>query len=143
MHRFVVLIGFCIVSAGCNGDAAQQPDGKDTLAVYEVILREEIKNHVKGPIYVSVDFNDPAPELLAKLAKQWPDVLPQSKRPKERQKRGTFINVHVEQLKWIDANTAELKGGFANGMDGRGSRYRVERKNGAWGIVKTVVEVES
>lgn len=118
MRLFLLLAGSLLVIAGCNGvDGAN--DKKDPLPVYEVVLRHELKQAVKGPIYVSVDFKDPAPELLAKLAKQWPDVRPQSKRPKNLPKAGTFTNVNVEELKWIDANTAELKGGFSNGMDGQ------------------------
>jgi hypothetical protein len=44
------------------------------------------------------------------------------------------------EVKWVDRDTAEVEGGFSNGMDGRANRYRLARKNGRW-IVEKVERV--
>ena len=135
MRQLIVLAGFCIISAGCNGE----PDSKEAVHVYEAVLKEELKGSKKGEgFYVFIDGVDPEPELLKQFQKQWPELQPGSKKD-----RGQGIGVSVDGLKWIDRNTADLRGGFSNGKDGRGSRYRVVRKNGAWLVESAKVEVLS
>jgi hypothetical protein len=140
MRHLIVLATFCILCAGCNGDGNNDPKVvRDPVPVYEAVLKEELKATKKGEgFYVFVDGKDPAPDLLNKFQKQWPDLQPGSKAPK-----GKANHVSIDGLKWIDANTAELRGGFSNGMDGRGSRYRVITKNTEWVIESVVLEVQS
>jgi hypothetical protein len=130
MYRFTGLIAICFASAGCTGAPVQE-----TTPVYEAVLRHELKEaaHVKD-IYVTIDGKDPSPETLKRLQEQCPGAQPGSQAP-----QGNATHVGVRELKWIDRNTAELRGGFSNGMDGRGSHYHVIKKNGQWVVDRAVV----
>src|SRR5712692_1709994 len=125
MKRLIVLVGLGLVGAGCNGAPVRGPDEpKEPAAVYEVVLRHELKGANNGAgCYLFIDGKDPAPELLDRLLKQWPELQAGSKRPK-----GKATSVSLEELKWIDRNTAEVRGGFSNGIDGHHKRYRVIRR---------------
>ena len=103
--------------------------------VYETVLKVELKDAKKGEgFFVFIDGKDPSPQLLKQLHKTWPELRPGSKVP-----QGKANRVNLDELKWIDRNSAEVLGGFSNGMDGHGKRYRLTRKNGVWSIesVKT------
>jgi hypothetical protein len=131
MRRF---IGLVAIGLACTDSTVQ-----DTTPVYEAVLRHELKGaaHVKD-IYVTIEGNDPSPETLKRLQEPCPGVQPRSRAPK-----GNATHMGVRELKWIDRNTAEVRGGFSNGIDGRGSRYQVIKKNGQWVVDKEVVEVIS
>jgi hypothetical protein len=138
MRRSPLLFGLLIFTAGCNGNG-NEGDPKDAPLVFEAVLKTELSGTKKGDgWYVFVDGVDPAPDALVLFQKNWAELQPGSKAPKGKANR-----VSISELKWIDRDTAELRGGFSNGMDGRGSRYRVVRKKGAWVVENAVVEVQS
>jgi hypothetical protein len=138
MRHLVVLVALLALLAGCNGNDDPK-DAKDAGPVYEAVLKVELKNSKKGEGWsVFIDGKDPEPEMLKRFQKQWPELQPGSKAPKGRADR-----VSLSELKWIDRSTAELRGGFSNGIDGRGSLYRVVRKKDAWVVESSKVEVES
>ena len=85
-----------------------------------------------------VDGKEPSPELLKHFQNQFPDLQPGSKVP-----QGKATRISLEELKWIDRNTAELRGGFSNGMDGRDRRYRLTRKKAEWTVQSVVLEAQS
>ncbi|MFO0969585.1 MAG: hypothetical protein U0793_28840 [Gemmataceae bacterium] len=127
-----------LFAAGCSG--ADDAKDKDPAAIYEAVLLEELKGAGKGEaFYVFVDGVDPAPDLLKRLKMRWPDLEPGSKAPV----RGKANRVSFHSLKWLTGAVAELAAGVSNGMDGRGSRYRVIRKGDAWHIESAKVEFES
>src|SRR5580765_3997166 len=136
MRKFICLAGLCFLMAGCNGNGNDvvvgPPDDpkRDPTPVYEVVFRHELKAAKTGAgHFLYVDGKDPSPELMKRLQKDLPDLLPGSKAPKrEGGPKARRVGVSVDELKWIDSNTAELMGGQSNGMDGHGSRYRVVRK---------------
>ena len=140
MRHIIMLIGFCIVGIGCNGATVPPPEeAKDPTSVYETVLREYLKDAKGEGCYLSVDGKDPAPELLKQLNKHWPELQAASKAPAVGKKNG----VSVSDLNWLDRDTAQVRGGFSNGMDGHGARYRVVRKNGVWSIAGRDNEVMS
>ena len=138
MRRYLIVAGFCILAAGCEGNGNGQPkDGRDAPGVFEVVLKAELKEAKKGEgHYLFVDGKDPAPEMMKRFNKLWPDLQAGSKVPKE----GKAMRISIGELEWIDSNTAEVRGGFSNGMDGRGSKYRVIRSKDGWTIDKVTVE---
>jgi hypothetical protein len=136
MRHLIVAAGLCLMFSGCGAGTGAP---RDAGAVYEAVLKVELKDAKQAAgSYVFVDGKDPSPELLQRFQKQWPELRPGSKAV-----RGKATSVSVGELKWLDDNTAELRGGFSDGRNGRGSRYRVVRKDGAWVVEKAVVEVQS
>jgi hypothetical protein len=134
MRRFILLAGL-VVCAGCGGEG----DAKDEAAVFEAVIKAELKGTKDGDgYYVFVNGVDPEAELLKKLQKQFRELQPGSKAPQHQGNR-----VSVSELKWINRNTAELRGGFSNGKDGRGSEYRVGRQNNEWVVISSKVTVQS
>ena len=131
MRHVLLMVGLCGVVVGCMGDAPPQAgDAKDPAPVYEVVIREELKAFPKGAgCYLFIDGKDPAPDFLKQMQKHWPELQPGSKVPK-----GKAHSVGLQDLKWIDRNTAEVEGGFSNGIDGHYKLYRVVRKDAAWTI---------
>jgi hypothetical protein len=140
MRSLIVSVTTCVIIAGCNADPEQGPkDAKETSLVYEAVLKAELKDAKKGEgFYVFVEGKDPEPELFKRFQKQWPELQPGSKAPKGKANR-----VALDEVKWIDRNTAEVIGGMSNGMDGHGNRYRLIRKNGAWTIDSIKLEFQS
>jgi hypothetical protein len=138
MRPFLLLTALGVLSAGCNGNGGAGAPG-DPDPVYEAVLKEELKGANKGEgFYVFVDGKDPAPELLKRLQKQWPELQPGSKAPK-----GKANCIGVDSLKWINRDAAELHGGGSNGFDGRSSLYRVVHKDGAWVVESVKLEAIS
>jgi hypothetical protein len=143
MRRFYVIVGFCIFIAGCAGGAPDEHEDmekdKDMVAVFEAVLRQEVgeQKHVAN-VYLSIDGKDPSKAMLEKFVKKFPTLQPRSKAP-----QGNATQVSLSDLKWIDRNTAEVNGGFSNGMDGRHSLYRVVRKQGEWIVEKAEIKAIS
>ncbi|MBI1832602.1 MAG: hypothetical protein HYR84_14265 [Planctomycetes bacterium] len=141
MKRAIGCFALLLCGVGCNGVA--DVGGNDAAPVYDIVFRAELKDAKNGAAhFLSVDYKDPAPELMAKLKKTWPELQPWSKKPAEKAKeRSTHVAAH--DLKWIDRHTAEVQGGFSNGMDGRVNLYRVVNKNGDWVIESVKVIAQS
>jgi hypothetical protein len=101
MRRFIALSMIGLVYTGC-ADAPVQ----DVTPVYEAVLLHELKDaaHVKD-IYVAIEGKDPSPETIKRLQEQCPAVQPSSKAP-----QGKATHVGVSKLKWINRNTAEVRG---------------------------------
>jgi hypothetical protein len=150
MRRFIVLAVFCVIVAGCKqppdgkpGDVKVQKQGDEAkelpAPVYEAVLRDNLKPPSKGEgSYLFVDGKDPAPELLKRLHKHWPELKPGSQVP-----NGTADRLSLTELKWIDATTAELRCGRSNGKDGVGKIYHLKKKDGEWMVDKAVVDAVS
>ena len=76
--------------------------------------------------------------MLDRFVKKFPAIQPSSKAP-----QGKSTHVGLSDLKWIDSNTAEVNGGFSNGMDGRHSLYRIVRRQGEWVVEKSEIKAIS
>lgn len=136
-------------SLGCSqsmpsaaGRAATDRDAEAT-AVYEAVLRHQVQRwrvaqRPDAVCYVWIDGKDPSPAFLEQLGGDRPALAAGSQAPK-----GKGLHLHVEELKWLDDDTAELKGGFSDGKDGSQNRYRVVRRDGHWVVDKDVVEAMS
>lgn len=136
MRRFVIIMSLCVAAAGC---ADGPPGSEDELAVYEAVLRQEVGEQKQGTdVFLSIDGKDPSKEAFDRFVKKFPALQPASKAPK-----GKATHVGLSELKWINSNTAEVDGGFSNGMDGRQCTYRVVRKKGVWVVEQTVVKAIS
>ncbi|MBM3997802.1 MAG: hypothetical protein FJ303_27210 [Planctomycetes bacterium] len=143
MKRLILPFVLCLGTVGCDAAADGNDKGKNAEAVYEIVFRAELKEAKDGAAhFLSVDNKDIGPELLAKLKKTWPALQPWSKRPEPKGK-DRVVHIGVHDLKWIDRNTAEVRGGFSNGIDGRISGYRIIQRNGAWVIESVKVVAQS
>jgi hypothetical protein len=140
MRLFLLPAFCCLLGVGCNGHGKNDSgDPSDAVAVYGAVLQEELKGTKKGEgFYVFVDGKDPEPELLQRFQKQWPELQAGSKAP-----QGKANRVSMHSLKWFNRDTADVLGGSSNGIDGRQSRYRVVRKNGAWVVESARLEAQS
>jgi hypothetical protein len=76
--------------------------------------------------------------LLKRLHKHWPELKPGSQVSK-----GMADRLSLTDLKWIDANNAEVRCGRSNGMDGVGKIYHLKKKDGEWTVDKAVVDAVS
>jgi hypothetical protein len=134
MRRLPLIAGLCLITAGCGAGSPE-----DEVAVYEAVLRKEVgeQRHV-ADVFLHIDGQDPSKEMLDRFVKKFPAIQPGSKAPK-----GKATHVSLSELKWINSSTAEVKGGFSNGLDGRHSLYRVVRKKGEWVVEKAEVKAIS
>jgi hypothetical protein len=138
----LILMAWC---CGCSSPPEPVPPDRDAQAldVYEAVFRHQLQKYAPGrpartTFYLFIDSHDPSPEFLQRFARQKPPVKKGS-----RSQPGKGVNLHVENLHWLDEHTALVKGGHADGKDGSGNRYRVERRAGKWVVVEDVVEVMS
>lgn len=135
MRRLIIIASLCVISAGCEA-----PSPKDEAAVYEAVLHREVGEQAGvANVFLFVDGKDPTPEMLDQFVKKFPAPKAGSKVPAQ----GMATRVSLDGLEWINANTAEVSGGFSNGMDGRHSLYRVVRKQGEWVVEKAEVKAIS
>ena len=119
---------------GCSKSIDSAGEGsRDDAAVYEAVLKlGHCGPAAEGPTYLQIDGVDPRAELLARLRKTWPQLMPTSEMP-----AGKRHLVHISELRWIDDDTAEVNAGFNTGTDGRIDEYRLVRKAGQWTLDKT------
>jgi hypothetical protein len=137
MQRSFLLVCLCMLANGCNGGPVDET--KDLPLVYEAALGETLKDPSKGEdSFLFIEGKDPAPELLDLLHKKWPKLEPGSKVP-----AGKANRINLSKLEWIDRDTVELRLGTSNGMDGRGQRLRLTRKNGVWTVASVKTEAIS
>ena len=147
MWRTIALGLVCLGLTGCSGPSGGGGDApappKDPLDVYEAVFRYRLKNHprdVRG--YLSVDGRDLPADLLRRLRRDWPNLAPASEEPKEK-----GLRLSVSELKWIDANTAEVHAGywFPTKFAGEGyfADHRVVKKDGQWVVASVSNEVMS
>jgi hypothetical protein len=132
MIRFLVLTAACLSQAGC----ATPDRSADALAVYEAVFRDRLRQHPPDVrAYLVIDGADPSEDLLSRLRTDYPNLAPASEEPKEK-----GLRLHVEGLKWIDRDTAEVKSGywFPTKFAGEGyfADYRVVREGGRWVVQK-------
>ncbi len=140
-------LGFmvCLVVTGCSertgGDLASR--AADALDVYETVFRYQLKNSpADARAYLSVDGQDPSPDLLTRLLRDWPNLKPISEEPKEKGR-----HVSVKGLKWINRDAAELRAGywFPTKFAGEGhfADYHVVRQGKQWVVQKVANEIMS
>jgi hypothetical protein len=140
MGRFLVFTASCLTLAGC----AVRPDrSADSPDVLEAVFRYRLQKHPHDVrAYLAVDGQDPPEELSSRLRKDWPNLAPASEEPKEK-----GLRFHVEGLKWIDRDTAEVEAGywFPTKFAGEGyfGVHRVVREGGRWVVQKVTDETMS
>lgn len=124
--------------------------GPEYLNVLETVFRYQFDHNASGSqrnvdyFFVRLDHSDPPPELLERFKNQSPRVLPASMAKssagrgvthKDLGGRGLIFN--ITQIAWLDANTAEVDGGYYEaGLSASGNTYRVERRDGKWVVTK-------
>src|SRR5439155_14860676 len=104
------LVFACLLALGCSDRSGGGPAARpgDALDVYEAVFRYRLQQYPADVrAYLSVDGEDVPADLLARLRRDWPNLEPASKEPKEKGRR-----VYVEGLRWINQDTAELKAGY-------------------------------
>ncbi|MBX6316737.1 MAG: hypothetical protein IRY99_28060 [Isosphaeraceae bacterium] len=90
-------------------------------------LRQQAKGY-----YLTILDEDPPVEFLKRFETHTPPVTAGSKF-----KEGQGVKFRIESLKWIDDDTAELRGGYYEGpLSASYFLYRVNRKNGRWIVTK-------
>ena len=141
MIRLIALsmIAFTLVGCGLRTGGTGSPGDADD--VYEAALAHEIGGGTGEKTYVMVAGADPSPGMLERIQKRWPNAQASSAKPKEHEKwepgQERSRHISVGELKWIDRDTAEVQGGFSNGMDGHHSTHRLVRKAGVWIVEKS------
>jgi hypothetical protein len=86
---------------------------------------------------------DPPADLLARFAGHSPPVVPISEAkpdegfgPHHAKDNGKGFTLGVTSVRWIDADTAELNGGYYEGNRGSSLHtYEARRRGGRWVIV--------
>ena len=127
--------------------------GPEYLNVLETVFRYQFDHNASGSqrnvdyFFLRLDQSDPPPELLERFKNQSPRVLPGSMarasagegvKHKDLGGRGLIFN--ITQIAWLDANTAEVDGGYYEaGLSSSGNTYRVERRDGKWVVTKNTM----
>jgi hypothetical protein len=120
------------------------------LDVAEAVFRHQFDPNASGRqrdvdyFFISVENNDPPKALLARFANHTPRVLPASlatssaiEGVKHKELGGRGLIFRFASIKWLDADTAEVYGGYReSGLSGAGNVYRVERRDGKWSVTK-------
>ena len=125
-------------------------DGAKSLDVAEAVFRYQFDHNASGAqrqvdyFFISLEERDPPQALLTRFANEKPLVLPASLatsfagtgvRHKELGGRGLIFR--ISSIKWLDANTAEVDGGYYEaGLSASGNIYRVERRVGKWFVAR-------
>ncbi|MCE9604346.1 MAG: hypothetical protein K8U03_05510 [Planctomycetia bacterium] len=125
-------------SAGNAEHIAYPPDYLD---VAEAVFRHQFDHNASGTqrrvkyFFLSLEANDPPNAFLARFANEWwPYVRPASM---EAQLRGPRLIFSISSVKWLDADTAEVEGGYYHDtLSSSGNLYRVERRAGKWSVTK-------
>ena len=129
-------------------DAAVE-DPSPELDVIEATFRfqlEEYAQHATRFDYIFLELarnQDPPAELLARFAGHTPPVVPisQSKPdkwlgPHHKSDDGKGFILGVTSVRWIDVDTAEVKGGYHRGNRGSSwHTFEARRREGKWVIV--------
>jgi hypothetical protein len=141
MIRLIACSLFGFASIGCAPRSASPADADD---IYEAALAHEIGAGTGAGTYLMIENADPSPALMARLQKRWPDARPSSAKPAQKASdKERLRHISVGELKWIDRDTAEVRAGFSNGMDGQSNRHRLIRMGGKWIVEKSTIEAIS
>jgi hypothetical protein len=132
---------------------SRERERADYLNVAEAVFRHQFRHNAASRqrrdfYFLSLEKRDPPAELLAKFAKNKPRVVPQSlagRTPKSgvthKELGGRGLEFYVSSVKWLDANTAEVYGGYYSGnMSASGNVYRVKRRHGRWVVTDNVMK---
>lgn len=150
MARDLVLTAVCLFAVGGSGQGANglDPQPGDALDVYEAVIRYRLQKFpadvkpAELKAYLAVDGKDPAPELLKRLRKAWPNLKPISEEPK-----GKGLRVYVKGLKFSARGAAELNAGywFPTKVAGEGysADHHVVQEKGRWVVQKVTNEISS
>ena len=88
-------------------------------------------------IFLFIDGQDPAPELLELLRQQVPKLEAGSKAP-----QGKATCLDISEMK-AGRGSAQLRCTVSNGFDGQSHRLWLTRKDGVWVVEKTKDEAIS
>jgi len=133
-----------------DGIAQSEAHDSDYLDVAEAVLRHQFDHNASGAqrnadyFFIFLEKGDPPPALLARFANEKPPVLPASlatssafEGVKHKESGGRGLIFRISSIKWLDANTAEVEGGYYEaGLSSSGNVYRVERRSGKWSVTK-------
>lgn len=130
----ISMAAMALIAAGCFSGVSHGPPDRasDAIDVYEAAFSYRLaKQSTDIEAYLAVDGKNPAAELITRLRRRWPNLKPASEEP---EKNGYRIT--AEQLKWIDAATAELRLHSVHNTqiarDVYFADYRVVRRGGQW-----------
>ena len=135
------------VPAGSRSEAAQRE-----IDLLEAVYRYQFTHnassathHGRAEVYFlsGPGKQDPAAELLARFAGHTPPVAPASAAGskvwygvKHGESGAQGIILRVDEIRWIDPDTAEVEGGYyENSRSASENTYRVARKDGRWTVV--------
>ena len=145
LWRTIVLGLLGLGVAGCSESSAggSPAPSKDPLDVYEAVFRYRLQNHPRDVrAYLSVDDRDAPEELLRRLRRDWPNLAPASAEPKEK-----GLRLYVNNLTWIDDETAEVNAGywFPTKFSGEGyfGDHHLVWKEGRWVVERVTKETMS
>ena len=133
-----------------DGIAQSEAYDPDYLNVAEAVFRHQFDHNASGLrrdadyFFIALDKGDPPQALLARFANERPPVLPASLAAssagggiKHKDSGGRGLIFRIGSIKWPDANTAEVEGGYYEaGLSSSGNVYRVERRGGKWFVTK-------
>ena len=136
------------VALPSDGIAPSELNNPDYLDVAEAVFRYQFDHNASGRqrnadyFFLTLAEGDPPQELLERFATEKPPVLPKSlsiyshrEGHKHWELEGRGLGFRISSIKWLDANTAEVKGGYLEGgTSASGNVYRVERRDGKWSV---------
>ena len=135
--------------AGPSDEIAQsEAQHPDYLDVAEAVFRYQFDHNASGKqrdvdyFFLTLAEGDPPQEFLERFATEKPPVLPKSlsiysyrEGHQHWELGGRGLSLRISSIKWLDANTAEVKGGYLEGaVSASGNVYRVERRDGKWSV---------
>lgn len=142
-----------MTSTTASAEPTTTPDrATQELDILEAVFRHQFEHNASSAtaqrrvecLFLSLHKDhDPPTELLARFKDHTPPVEPVSAAAPERwygirhkQNGRHGIIVLVDRIRWIDADTVEVEGGYYEGStSASGNVYRVERRDGTWAVV--------
>jgi hypothetical protein len=164
--RYIIVAAALTMSCafGCNAPTAAPPPSTRPASatppndahppeywdVIEAVFRHQFDHNASAGkrnvdyFFISVENSDPPEALLTRFAAEKPPVLPASlaaSSPSEgvrhKELGGRGLKFRISSVKWLDADTAEVQGGYyEGGLSSSGNVYRVERHGGKWSVTK-------
>lgn len=146
----VLLVLVLVLVLGC-ATRVPPPESRDAAeaSVYEAVFRHLFRHNASAArsrvdyYFLAIgDGEDPPPALLARFAGHVPKVEPVSasrsspQGVRHEEDGGKGLVFRIEALRWLDADTAEVEGGyFEASLSASGNTHRVERRRGRWVVV--------
>lgn len=138
-HPLAILTGILAFVCNSSSDAAGKPrDAANVADIQEAVFRHQFKKNFSAvqqkakAYFLSIDGKDPKPDFLKRFEEHKPSVRPGSQ---FKEREGLWFR--ITEIKWIDDNTVEVRGGYyEHGTSASRNLYRVVRKSGKWRVEK-------